>query len=258
MTGTRARFNQNRDLHLLAELGTTLRIMDRFQAMAVGGFRSTTRVNTRLGAYTKAGLTNRVFIATENGGKKALYFLSRKGALLAGVPHKPLKRTREEMLIADLFVEHQLAVNSIYIAVAHQSIPMAGVGHRIWQTTEEPISRSHPIIPDAYFEMDSLQGIQSMFLEVDMGTEVLKIWQKKTAAYIRFAMSGDFPARFHQSRFRVLVITRSEHRLESVRKTVSELTDKIFYFTTFELIKRDGFWSPIWRRPQADQWQSLL
>jgi hypothetical protein len=257
MAGAKGRFNQPRDLHFLAELAT-LRITDCEQAMTIGPFGSVTRANARLLGYVRAGLVNRAFMATERGGKKALYFLSKKGALAAGVPYKPIKRSHDEMLVGDLFVEHRLAINSIYTTVAYKPISIAEAKFHRWLSTEEPISPVHPIIPDAYFEIAQGCVVEPMFLEVDLGTEVLKTWQRKTEAYLRLALSGDFAARFNQPRFRVLVITRSPRRLDSIRQTVGAITTKIFYFTTFEAIKRDGFWSPIWARPQGNESQSLL
>jgi hypothetical protein len=257
MAGIKGRFNQPRDRHTLAEFAT-LRIADCEQVMLIGPFGSITRANARLLGYVRAGLLNRAFMATEKGGKKALYFLSKRGALAAGVPYKPIKRSRDEMLVGDLFVEHRLAINSVYTTVAYRPIPIADAKLHRWIPTEEPISQTHPIIPDAYFEIAYGSAIEPMFLEVDLGTEVLKTWQKKTEAYLRLALSGEFATRFGQPRFRVLVVTRSERRLDSIRQTVATITPKIFYFTTFEAIKRDGFWSPIWGRPQGNERQSLL
>jgi hypothetical protein len=56
----------------------------------------------------------------------------------------------------------------------------------------------------------------------------------------------------------VLVIAPSERRAESIRKTVSKQTQKIFWFTTLEQIKREGFWSAVWLRPEGGQKLSLL
>jgi hypothetical protein len=73
---------QERDRHLLKELAT-FRVVDREQAKIIGGFNSTTRVNTRLLALTKAGLLRRFFLGATEASKKAVYSLSPKGALLA-------------------------------------------------------------------------------------------------------------------------------------------------------------------------------
>ena len=97
-----------------------------------------------------------------------------------------------------------------------------------------------------------------MFLEVDLGTEALSVWQQKTASYLQLAVSGEFQKLFRLSQFRVLVVTSSQRRLANIRATVSKSTDKVFWFATFENINRDGVWSPVWVRPAGDQRQSLL
>ncbi len=73
-----------------------------------------------------------------------------------------------------------------------------------------------------------------MFLEVDLGTEALKVWQQKTASYLQLALSGEFLKKFRQPQFRVLVVANSERRLANIRGAISKSTDKIFWFTTFE------------------------
>src|SRR6266481_6326514 len=101
---------QERDRHLLKELAT-LRIIDREQAKIVGAFASTTRVNTRLLALTRAGLLRRFFLGAGEGSKKAVYSLSPKGATLIGATPRGPRWPNDALLIADFFVLHQLAIN---------------------------------------------------------------------------------------------------------------------------------------------------
>src|ERR1700684_3688532 len=103
---------QNRDVHLLREL-SVMRVIDREQAKIVAGFGSTSRANARLLALTKAGMLRRFFLGS-GGGRRALYTLSRGGAQAARVPFRGPRRPRDEVLVADYFVAHQLAVNAIY------------------------------------------------------------------------------------------------------------------------------------------------
>jgi hypothetical protein len=75
---------QPRDLDLLRELAV-MRVADREQVKVAAGFGSTTRVNTRLLALTRAGLLRRFFLGS-GGGRKALYALSIKGAQMIQLP----------------------------------------------------------------------------------------------------------------------------------------------------------------------------
>ena len=97
-----------------------------------------------------------------------------------------------------------------------------------------------------------------MFLEVDRGTEAQAVWRQKVAYYVQLAASDEFVKRFRQPQFRVLVVASSERRRANIRATVAKTTDKVFWFTTLEIIHRDGFWSPVWLRPTGDQRHSLL
>jgi len=142
--------------------------------------------------------------------------------------------------------------------VKYRPIPNAPVHLARWLTFRQSISDTIKLTPDGYFELAAGGDVRAMFLEVDLGTEALSVWQQKAAYYLQLAVSGEFLKRFRQPQFRVLVIANSERRLASIRATVAKSTDKIFWFTTFETINRDGFWSPIWRRPAGDQRQSLL
>src|SRR5687768_9514343 len=92
---------QPRDLQLLRELAT-MRLIDREQAKIVAGFRSTTRANLRLLKLTRAGVLNRFFSGSDAGGRKAVYALTRAGAVLVQAPFRVLQRKPGSMLIGDL------------------------------------------------------------------------------------------------------------------------------------------------------------
>jgi len=255
MSGTNGLVLQARDRRLLEAL-ESMRIVDRDQVMAVAGFHSITRANTRLLRLKNAGLLGRLFVGSWAGNRKALYVLSAKGAAIAGVQLWHLNRRSADRLIVDPFIEHQLAVNSLRILI--NSPPAADVRVNSWKVFREPLSASVPLAPDGYFEIQVTESIHPMFLEVDRGTEGQRIWKQKTQSYLRLAASGEFARRFGRERFRVLVVAHSARRLDSIRKAVSNHTEKIFWFAPFESINREGFWSPIWVRPKGDLKHSLL
>jgi hypothetical protein len=244
---------QPRDRKLFDELAV-MRVIDRELAKTVAGFDSTTRANARLLALTKAGYLKRSFVGTISGGRKAVYRPTAKAtAIASGGAESPGKSTYSE-----LFLEHQLRVNRVYVLVKHTVIPLAGCRFRRWISFTRMISKTSPLIPDGYFELEHQSVMKALFLEVDLGTEALRIWQKKIESYLKLAVTGEFQKRFGQGQFKVLVIASSERRAESIRKLAAKLTDKIFRFTSFETINREGFWSAIWQRPVGDQRESLL
>lgn len=244
---------QKRDRHLLNELAV-MRLFDRQQAQVVGPLQSVTRANACLLRLTQAGLLNRFYVGTYNGGKKAIYSLSAKGAAVAQIQSpKLLQRQQNKLVVGDPFVDHQLEINEVYLTVKYRPIPAAGIRFKDWMSFSHPLSVASPIIPDGYFELGIPDKTLACFLEIDLGTETAKVWKPKIESYIRFAVSEEFERRFHLNQFRVLVITSSLRRLQALRKLVRQYTDKIFWFTTFESIKHDSFWFTVWLRPDGDQ-----
>lgn len=243
---------QPRDRRLLSEL-QVMRVVDRELAKIVCGFHSTTRANARLLALTEADYLKRSFVGTIAGGRKAVYRLSTKG--LASTQSQS---TTGKSSYSELFLEHQLQVNQIYAWVKYRPIPVKSCQFHRWITFNKILTKASPIIPDGYFEITHNSQIKSLFLEVDLGTEALRIWQKKIESYLRLATSGEFKSLVGQERFKVAVIANSQRRADSIRKVAAKSTDKIFRFTSLENIKTAGFWSPIWNKPTGDRPEVLL
>lgn len=255
-TGTKNRLVlQKRDLWLFNAL-SLLRIMDRRQAALIAGFNSTTRTNERLLKLRRKGLLKRFFFVSAAGGKRAIYCLSKKGAELIGVPANAIQRPSDSFLIGDKFVAHQLAVNEVYCAI-QTGFGNMRLSFRI-KKFSKPISENIPLIPDAYIYINLDLKDHPVFLEVDLGTEALSVWNKKIEGYLKLAASGEFERIFLQPRFAVLVVTDSEKRMLSLKSHIRKSTSKIFYFTTLENIIKQGFWSAVWLRPEGEQVQSLI
>lgn len=248
---------QPRDLHLLKE-AVTLKVFDRIQAQIFAGFHSIARANTRLPKLVSSGLLHRYFVATENGGKKSIYSLSKKGASIADVTFSGIKRSRDKLLIGDLFIAHQLHINDIYLEVKYKTPKDETVQFKQWLAPKAPLSSSAPIIPDAFFQVQSAERTISTFLECDLGGESGKVWLQKIEAYLAFATTGEFQNTFGEQQFRVLVVTTTERRIRLIRSLILRYTDKIFWLSTFESINRNGFWSAVWFRPQGDEAQAFL
>jgi hypothetical protein len=242
----------DRDRQLLKELAIG-KVIDREQAKRIAGFKSTTRANDRLLKLTRAGFLRRFFLGTRAGGTKAIYSLSAKGAQVGHIEGRLIKRKNNSLLVGDLFVEHQLAVNSVWIKAKFTPIPVPDVQFIRWVVFPSILSKSTPLMPDGYFELRSTSGMYCLFCEVDRGTETLKVWSRKISLYLKLAASGEFQVLFKQSRFRVLVAALSERRLNILRRTTALHTEKIFWFATLEEINKKGLFAPIWKRPVGEQ-----
>ena len=238
---------QPRDLLLLRAL-SELRILTRDQTAALSGFHSTTRVNVRLSKLRHARLIQRYFVAGATGSRCSVYALTRRGAQTVQLPFQPLKWSADSVVLGNAFAAHQLALNDVRIAMSESGQMLA-----LWKTLDEPISPAAKLVPDALIERKIDDMWRSMFLEVDLGTETLPTWTMKTRHYLHFATGGDYRKIIQADRFGVLVATDSEARLRLLRTHIAKLTPKLFWFTTLNIIKQQGFWSPIWLRPEGDQ-----
>ena len=255
MRGNNRMMIQPRDLALFRELAV-MRVADREQVKLAGGFGSTSRVNARLLTLVRAGLLRRFFLGS-GSGRRAIYALSEKAARLADVPLRGPRRNQDEMLVADYFVEHHLAINNLYCDLKFRTICAEGVQFRRWTAFHETVTPTLRLIPDGYVEFATPAGTIAAFLEVDLGHESLGVWKEKTRQYLQLAISGEYTRRFGQARFRVLVLANSPRRLHSIWKTVAALTEKIFWFATLDAA-RDGFFGSVWLRPTGNNQQPFI
>jgi Replication-relaxation len=248
---------QERDMTLFREL-PVMRVIDCNLTKKVGDFRATRRANARLLKLWKAGFLRRFYQGTQAGGKKAFYTLSPKAARRIGVPANGFRHTQDEIITPNAFVAHQMAVNEVYCAVKYGQFSAQGAQFVRWIQFSRPLTPAIPLVPDGYFEITTPGSTLAAFLEIDLGGEREPVWQKKTRNYLGYATSGKFEEQFGQSRFRVLVIGNSESRARTLRKFVRKLTDKIFWFSNQEAIRREGLWGPVWLRPSDDTLRPFL
>ena len=247
---------QPRDRRLLTELAT-MQIIDRELAKLVGGFGSTTRANARLLKLTRNRLLNRFFVGSTAAGRKAIYTLSPRGGQMVGTDYRRISRSHGRTLVGDLYIDHQMKINEVYVAVKHRLLP-TGWHFLLWRSFHRPLSETCKLVPDGYFELQSLATVRPMFLEIDLGHQSMRVWEQKARSYLQFALSGDFPRLFRRSQFRVVVITTSERRLAKIRAVIAKQTDKIFWLSDFPNTNRAGLFSHVWLRPTREARLSLL
>ena len=248
---------QDRDRHLLQEL-SVMRVIDREQAKCVAGFGSTTRANSRLLTLTRAGLLRRFFQGTIGGGQKALYALSSTGASLAQVPYRGPRRGRNAVLVADFFVTHQLWINRLYCTLKYQPIAVPGATFRRWVSFMQSVEPGLSLIPDGYAEIETPDKTVGVFFEIDLNNTSRSVWRAKVKKYFELGISGNFVKNFGLPQFRVLVVTTSRRRMNSLRVATAAITEKIFWFSTLNEAANGAFWSPVWSRPKGDQHLRLL
>jgi hypothetical protein len=257
MAGTSALVLQARDRQLFRALAT-MRVIDREQAKIAAGFRSTTRANTRLLALTRQGLLSRHVVGTAAGGHKYLYALTRRSAHLMDTQYRGAPWTSATSLAGSIGLEHQLRLNDLYLLLVHHRPQLAGVTVEGWRTFAHPVATSVPLIPDAYVELQTQEMTRPYFLELDRGTETRRTWTTKAQQYVRLATSGGFHALFGHPQFGVLVVAPSRRRVDSLRATIARLTNKLFWFGTYDVLSPSTFWSASWSRPTNSPLQPLI
>jgi hypothetical protein len=183
--------------------------------------------------------------------------LSATGAKLVGAPSTRLRRKRDEIVAADLFVVHQSFVNSLYCKFKYGSAAPNDARFSRWLAFSSPVDRVIPLIPDGYVECDGT-GELSAFIEVDLAHERFSVWREKVQNYLQYAVSGRFEEKFGRKRFLVLAVCDSEGRMESLRSATAGLTDRIFRFATFSSINTLGLLAAIWKKPTGDQSHALI
>ena len=161
-----------------------MRVIDREQAKCVAGFRSTTRANCRLLALTRAGLLRRFFLGTDGRSASKRSMRSRaKAPQLAGValPRTAPSRT-DEILVADFFVMHQLAINEMYCILKYAPIPdpdsqVPALG----ELSRADRTRARRSFPTDTAELRPPARTLAAFLEVDLGNESRTVWRSEGA-----------------------------------------------------------------------------
>jgi hypothetical protein len=247
MTGTN-QYNvilQPRDRRLLDEM-ETLRVIDREQASVIAPFNSVTRANTRLLALTRARVLERAFVGTITGGRKAVYF------------RYPGRLHRRAIAWHDRGFAHQIGIGDVYIGLKYRPTPNNSVQLERWQGFETVISARIRLIPDGFALLTVGDVHIPVFVEVDCGTEPLSTWDKKVAAYLELATSGEFERLFGSPQFRVLVTTTGWTRCRNLTQLIGRKTRKVFWLTTNVAMRSRGVWADIWARPDGRNKQPFL
>jgi hypothetical protein len=242
----------SRDQHIVT-LVSRQGALTRAQIMHVVGFGSIARTNAVLLRLVRHNYLTVRTQATLRGRTRHVYTLGVGGAELLAAPGATLRRFRE---CSDLFLDHRLAVNDTWAAFITATPPFYQLSR--WLSETELAKLSLGLVPDGFAEYQVGVPSFAVFVEADLGTEVLKRWEQKVAAYLKLAANGQFLKVFDRKFFRVLVVAPSLTRLENLRTTILKQTDRVFWLTTRDELLTWGLFGTIWQRPADDVRRSLL
>lgn len=262
---------QERDRQILIGVHK-YRLLSREQVQALFGFHSLTRINVRLRKLFDAKFLDRIFLPAFWGSPKAYYCLGMRGIEIVAETTDndilEIKKERRQILkVREMFLRHQIAVNDsmIIFELMAKKLPnfqpeMHIAKVEIHSSTLLTInSNFHKLFkPDGYVAFRYQDKIYTLFLEIDLGTESLKIIQQKIGTYFNFGFSGEYQQIFGHKYFRVLFICSSQERLKNIKKVIEQQTDKMFWLAEIDKISVETIFSSIWQRPKREGLFSLI
>jgi len=83
-------------------------------------------------------------------------------------------------------------------------------------------------------------------------------FEGKVYSYLDFSGLGYYQKRFGVQYFRVLVITKTQKRLNNLKKTVETKTNKLFWFTTIDKVASEDAFGSIWQRAGRQNYYKLI
>jgi hypothetical protein len=164
--------------------------------------------------------------------------------------------------VTPTFLEHAMEINDVRVAVAKACGITSGYRLVRWDgenelkkgydrvtiRNEQGRSVHISLIPDSYFVLETPRGIAHFFLELDRGTMTTKRFKSKVQAYQGYYASGAYQQRYETKSLRILTVTTSQARLESLKRVTEEAGGKQrFWFTTLDRIQPATVLTiPIW------------
>ncbi|MBI1800832.1 MAG: replication-relaxation family protein [Chloroflexi bacterium] len=211
--------------------------------------------------------------ASPLAGYMPVYRLARLGAALIAfeqqTPVAALKYWgqgddrdgRQQASVTTPFIAHELAMNDVRIAFTlaakahgyaiatwHDEPTLRGFKDSVSVVMESGRPHTVAVIPDAYCLLELPDRRAHFCLELDRSTMTTARFQQKIQAYQAYLASGQFSARFHAQRVRILTIAPSLERLQNLQQKTEEAGGSpIYWFTTLDaVVEHDPLHDLIW------------
>lgn len=254
---------EERDEELLCDLFTH-RAMSREQIQRLH-FPSLMRANARLRLLFDHRFVARHYPPAAPFGAQAIYSLGK--AALPFVARRlelelPEVTRRARVSQTPTFIEHTLALVEIYLAFRQAIEERDDVGIERWIgefdcrhewdiRAEGGRWRKEAFKPDGFVRLEHGGEYHNFFIEADLGHTSSRQFLGKLLTHRRYLESGLFGRTFGGDSFCTLVVTTSVRRAKNLRLLVEQQKSDLFWFTTFEEMKRDVL-GPIWQSPGVE------
>jgi hypothetical protein len=225
-------------------------VVSRDQAKAWGGFGSLTRVNTFLASSVEPELLSRktVPIYPGKGSAQALYYVGKASGALLDVEPEVLTNVRRQISRWSWQqVEHVLAANQVLVdfIVSLRRLPQATL---LSYNTEPELRRlflNRRFVPDGWIAWGGEGKRFNCFTEIDLHSEGLTAWRHKVLEYLQYLECGQHQEIFGFRAFRVLVLAKSQRRLENLRRLAIP-AGRLFQFSELTAINADNIMAKVW------------
>jgi len=160
-----------------------------------------------------------------------VYYLGKRGWHVVGKPlseypaHRLGVEQRSERTFPHTLALHDVLLKFLLESAVRRIIPSED---ELWRETID-----FGNIPDAWIQY---RGGET-FIEIDLGTEHVPVLKEKIERYIAFASSGRYEHLFPGCRFRVLFITTTDERIDSLQQITR--SDDIWYARMEEFVKEE-------------------
>jgi hypothetical protein len=260
---------QSRDIDIM-EMVYRFKVLSQAQIKALFFGSSATNAQSRLARLFDLHYLDRKFLPMQLGVGRSptLYVLARRGVELLRTErgYDSLKWFSDSTDFSDTFLQHTLAINEVYVAVA-LACRAHGFTLESWQTENEVKAdydyvtletargkrEQFPVVPDSVFSIVAHGRRHRCLLELDRGTMESARFKDKVRAYIAYHTSGKYQARYGSQSMRVLTvistISTGEKRLANLKAATEAVGGKRhFWFTTLKQITPQAvFDEAIWQ-----------
>ena len=191
-----------------------------------------TSIEKRLAKLWRAYYLERIFLPIWPGrpkpSLKAIYALDKKGAEMLtdvqGINPTHLRHQIRNRQTGERYLKHYLMISNfrtILTLATEERRNLELLFFRHDKSLEDRVrieDETYPVAPDAYIGLKDKEGKFYFFLEADRSTMSDRRFLKKTRGYFLWWKEKGHINKFEIKHFRVLTLTKSEERAETLRK----------------------------------------